>query len=105
MAQAPLPPDKPRTVWLQPGAPHKPAEGAACNGCGLCCAVQPCPLGMLLSRRRHGACARLVWSAQASRYHCGVLASARPGSLWQRLLRRWVAAGQGCDCSLQTQGS
>ena len=49
-------------VWLQPSAPPKPAEGAPCNGCGLCCLAEPCPLGMLVSRRRTGACTALRWS-------------------------------------------
>jgi hypothetical protein len=93
----------PRTVWLHPAAPPKPAADQACNGCGLCCAAEPCPLGMLLSGRRTGACRQLQWSAAAGRYHCGVLARARPGGWWQRLLQRWVAAGQGCDCTLQPQ--
>ena len=40
-------------IYLHPAAPAKPAVGAACNGCGVCCAWQPCPLGMLVSGRRH----------------------------------------------------
>ena len=36
-------------IHLHPSAPPKPAEGAACNGCGVCCAWQPCPLGVLAS--------------------------------------------------------
>ena len=28
------------------GPPRKPAEGQSCNGCGLCCAVQLCPLAI-----------------------------------------------------------
>ena len=54
-------------VWLQPSAPPKPAEGAPCNGCGLCCLAEPCPLGMLVSRRRTGACVALRWRAADGR--------------------------------------
>ena len=50
-------------IYLQPEAPPKPALGAACNGCGVCCAWQPCPLGVLVSGRRQGACRALWWSA------------------------------------------
>ena len=105
-----------RVILLRGDAPRKPAHGAACNGCGLCCAAQPCPLGMLLSRRRSGACLALRWPQD--RYRCGVLVDARgvlsqalPGlvrwlepvlaSLLRRVGARWIAAGTGCDSSLQ----
>lgn len=96
-----------RVVLLHRDAPPKPAPGAACNGCGVCCAHEPCPLGMLLSRRRRGACAALQWSDAEGRYACGALAeptrwlpwlSARPA---RALARRWIAAGRGCDSTLE----
>lgn len=96
-------------VWLQPDAPAKPPVGAACNGCGVCCSWAPCPVGMLISRRRQGACAALVWQAEAGCYRCGLLsAPARRWPGWprwahaavHRWARRWIAAGQGCDCAL-----
>ena len=99
-------------AWLQPQAPAKPPLGAPCNGCGLCCLAEPCPLGMLLSRRRQGACAALRWSPEARRYQCGALndpASVtgwrRPGllRLFSALARRWIAAGKGCDADLQPE--
>lgn len=87
-------------------APAQPPTGAPCNGCGLCCLAQPCPLGMVVSRRRSGACVALRWDDRLQRYHCGMVAD--PGSVigwrnaWvERLLRalalRWIAAGAGCD--------
>jgi len=99
-----------RIVLIQPAAPAKPALGAPCNGCGLCCLAEPCPLGMLLSRRRTGACVALRWSEAAQRYHCGAVAD--PGGVtgWRwswalrgfsALARRWIAAGAGCDADLQ----
>ncbi len=96
-----------RTVLLRVDAPPKPPTGAACNGCGLCCAAQPCPLGMLLSRRRHGRCAALQWQAADSRYVCGVLVRPErwlpllPAAWARRLAWRWIAAAQGCDAELQ----
>lgn len=107
-------------LYLEPLAPAKPPEGAPCNGCGLCCLAAPCPLGMVLSRRRTGACAALHWNAEQGRYRCGalvspqaVLAHALPAR-WRglagwlarplRLLAwRWIAAGHGCDSSLEPQ--
>lgn len=102
-----------RRVLRQAGAPPLPAPGQPCNGCGLCCLAEPCPLGMVLSRRRRGACARLRWSEAQQRYRCGVLDAAAQAvgaaqgwrgaraRLWQALVRRWIAAGSGCDASLE----
>lgn len=108
-------------IHVQPLAPAKPPLGAPCNGCGVCCLSGPCPLGMLLSRRRSGACQALRWDAAARQYRCGALtdtvavlqmalprglrAVARPGAwLLSRLAGRWIAAGRGCDSSLLVQG-
>ena len=95
-----------RVILLQHGAPAKPAEGAACNGCGVCCAAEPCPLGMLLSRRRRGACVALDWDAAGARYRCGAIVTPGrwlpwlPAGLARRLAMRWVAAERGCDSDL-----
>ena len=93
-----------RIIHIHSAAPPKPAYGAPCNGCGLCCLAEPCPLGMLLSRRRTGACVALRWSEAAQCYRCGVLADPpdqRVGrALWRVLARRWIGAGQGCDADL-----
>ncbi len=97
-------------VWLQPEASPKPALGSPCNGCGLCCLAEPCPLGMLVSRRRHGACVALRWNEPGRQYRCGLISDPAgvTGWTWPWLLRwvsalarRWVAAGQGCDADLQ----
>lgn len=95
-----------RVILLRAEAPRKPELAAACNGCGLCCAAQPCPLGMLLSRRWHGRCRALQWQAAESRYVCGVLTQPGrwlpwlPHGLATRLAARWIAAARGCDSTL-----
>lgn len=94
-----------QVILLHAEAPAKPPEGAPCNGCGACCAAEPCPLGVLISRRRAGACAALSWDAGAGRYRCG--AAADPGrhlpwlpAAWARgLTLRWISAGSGCDAN------
>jgi hypothetical protein len=97
----------PRIIYLHAAAPPKPAEDAACNGCGLCCSAQPCPLGMWLSRRLRGACAALLWDATQNRYLCGALQAPERHLPWlprdwaQALVRRWIAAQRGCDSDLQ----
>lgn len=95
-----------RTVlMLHALAPPKPAVGAACNGCGVCCAMELCPLAMVLHGKQQGPCPRLQWSDAEQRYFCGLLADAREStSLWravrQAWVRRWIGAGTGCDCTL-----
>ncbi|MCD2512792.1 hypothetical protein [Comamonas endophytica] len=100
-------------VLWHPRAPAKPPLGAPCNGCGLCCLAEPCPMGMLVSRRRTGACSALRWDDQGGHYRCGVLEDAKasgvaPGrwqrwraKVWLRMARRWIAAGVGCDADLR----
>ncbi len=96
-----------RVILLHRKAPPKPALGQPCNGCGLCCAAEPCPLGMLLSRRRLGACVALQWVPAAATYRCGVLVQPRrwlpwlPASWARRLAQRWIAVGAGCDATIE----
>lgn len=107
-----------KVIHIHAFAPVKPRPGQACNGCGVCCIAAPCPLGMLLSGRFRGACAALRWEPTPGRYRCGALSRPRqvlqqalprwlrflarplsvPLTLWSR---RWIAAGRGCDSSLQ----
>lgn len=97
-----------KIIHLHRNAPDKPALGQPCNGCGVCCALETCPAARLRFLEAAGPCPALEWSAAAGRYHCGLLL--RPGhylgwlpgaaeALAARLFARWIAAGQGCDCS------
>jgi hypothetical protein len=100
-------------IAIHPAAPRKPAEGTACNGCGVCCLIEPCPVGMLVSRKRRGACAALVWSDADARYRCGMVTAPQDhlprGLAGLPLLRhavsRWsrrvIAAGIGCDSNVE----
>ena len=101
-----------QVIYVHPAAPAKPPEGTPCNGCGLCCLLEPCPLGMLVSRRRSGTCVALRWSDVDQRYFCGILSDpcgvtglTQPWALrgLAALSRRWIAAGVGCDAPLQPE--
>ncbi|MES2950598.1 MAG: hypothetical protein V4858_18855 [Pseudomonadota bacterium] len=111
-----------QTIHIHPLVPAKVRMGAPCNGCGVCCLFEPCPLGMLLSRRRAGACDALRWDAEQVQYRCGaivapyaVMAQSLPrGMRWlapalapvlRRAGLRWIAAGIGCDSSLEVAPS
>ena len=98
------------TIHLHRSAPAKPEFGQACNGCGVCCALETCPAARLRFLRIKGPCPALEWSSEESRYLCGLLR--RPGQYlgWlpkaaekvaSRLVSRWISAGKGCDCSAE----
>jgi hypothetical protein len=99
-------------IRLRAQAPAMPAAGAACNGCGVCCAWAPCPLGIVVSGRRTGRCRALRWDRQHLIYRCAMVASPRrvwpwwPGwaeGLLRRLARRWISASSGCDADLAVE--
>lgn len=110
-----------QVIHIHPEAPPKPAWGAPCNGCGVCCLAEPCPAGMLVSRKRSGACDALVWSEASAtapaRYQCGLMLRAAgsgeamgvAGAWWRRAwlawVRRVISAGSGCDASLEVDAS
>ncbi|MDP3253398.1 MAG: hypothetical protein Q8M77_15945 [Hydrogenophaga sp.] len=101
-----------QVIHIQAEAPAKPALGAPCNGCGVCCLSEPCPLGRVISRRRLGACDALRWDGDGKIYRCGALVDTEAvlGLRWRwaapvlrRLARRWIAAGVGCDATLEAR--
>ncbi|MFM9915557.1 MAG: hypothetical protein ACKVOX_07105 [Rhizobacter sp.] len=95
-----------QTIPIHPAAPDKPAWGARCNGCGVCCAAEPCPIGVLVTWRRRGTCRALQWQEADQRYVCGMVSA--PGRFlgldhrWlsravSAVTRRLISAGSGCD--------
>jgi hypothetical protein len=86
----------PTVIRIHPAAPPKPAWAAACNGCGVCCLAEPCPVGMLVSLRLRGACRALRWDDAAQRYRCGLM---KPPL--SRAIGRWIGAFRGCDSSAE----
>ena len=106
------------TIPIHPLAPAKVPEGAACNGCGVCCLFEPCPVGIFLTGRRSGACSAVRWADALGQYRCGavmapreVLLKALPkGARWlapvltpllKRMGLRWISVGSGCDSQLE----
>lgn len=111
-------PKSSHVILIHPDAASKPMPGAACNGCGVCCLLEPCPLGVVLSGRRHGACVAVRWYDDLYQYRCGALMAPQevlqsvlprpmaglavllaPVLAW--LAKRWIAAGEGCDSSVE----
>jgi hypothetical protein len=112
-----------QVIHVHLDAAPKPPRGAPCNGCGICCLLEPCPLGVILSGRRHGTCVAVRWQDDVRQYRCGALCE--PVAVLQHVLpahlqrltpglaaglapiltrwaQRWIAVGQGCDSSLDS---
>jgi len=105
---------RPRVILLRADAPPKPAVGAACNGCGLCCAAAPCPLGVVVSRRRQGRCRALVWDPAQALYRCAMVSAPATLLRWlprwsvplvARWSRRWISSASGCDASIEVEAA
>jgi hypothetical protein len=80
-------------------APEKPAFGSPCNGCGLCCALEVCKVGVVVFGKDVAApCPAMQF--ESGRFRCGVVqmsdALGGPGAI---LLRQQMGIAHGCDSS------
>jgi hypothetical protein len=100
----------PRIIFLHQAAPAKPAVSEPCNGCGVCCAAETCPVARLLLLQWRGPCRALTWDDAVARYRCGLVdhpAAYLPylprwsEDLVRRGIKRWIAAGAGCDSAVE----
>lgn len=56
--------------------PEKPRFGEPCNGCGYCCAIQPCAIAQdHLEAGDVGPCPALLFDHQDDRFRCGMVVS------------------------------
>jgi hypothetical protein len=99
-----------QAILLQAAAPAKPAAGQPCNGCGVCCAAELCPMGRLLFLRARGPCPALTWEDARQRYTCALVTAADERIHWLpralrkpagRFFARAIDAGAGCDADIQ----
>jgi len=95
-----------QTIELHPLAPPKPDLGARCNGCGICCAAEPCPVAYIFLFQFKGRCRALLWQNEELRYVCGMVVSPdqyvpflpkRSRALMGRFFASRIAADYGCD--------
>lgn len=101
-----------REIALHAASPEKPKLGDPCNGCGVCCALETCPVARLVYLRKRGPCPALLWQTAQARYVCDLVRA--PGNYLRwlpvalrgvaaRLIARSIAAERGCDCDAEMQ--
>jgi hypothetical protein len=87
------------TISLPPTIIPKPRHGMACNGCGLCCTLEPCGIAKALLGDIPGPCPILVY--QDGKYRCGyVLMEAEARAIkpdFEPLITNALGIGKGCD--------
>lgn len=100
------------TVELHPLSPAKPDYAAPCNGCGVCCALEPCPVAQVFLLQRSGKCRALLWQDESRRYLCGMavcpdryvgLIPERLRAHAGRFFASRIAAGAGCDFAAEME--
>lgn len=103
---------QPITIHAQ--APSKPSLGEPCNGCGVCCAAEPCPVSYALLWPHQAPCKALEWHQKDARYYCGMVKHparylrwlpARANTVASKLFKRWIAAGTHCDAEVDIEHS
>lgn len=97
-------------ITIHAEAPQKPVLGQPCNGCGICCAAEPCPVSLALLWPHQAPCRALIWSTVEQRYLCGMVNQpsrflpwlpARLNPYTSRLFKRWIAADTVCDADVE----
>lgn len=94
--------------------PEKPAFGSPCNGCGYCCAAEPCGIAQeYLDCGTEGPCPALMFGE--GRFWCGmVLQPTRflflppdpeADALLGSMIAQTLGAGRGCDADDFEPGS
>lgn len=94
------------TIAMPPTVIAKPQRGQPCNGCGLCCALEPCGLALeFIDPQAQAPCPAL--ERHDGRYVCGLIR--QPSRYMPDLPNDWadkhlgsmfaeaLGAGKGCD--------
>jgi hypothetical protein len=75
--------------------PNKPRYGEACNGCGLCCAIQLCPVAEIMFEGASAPCPALKMAPDGSRTYCQLVAIEKEFGL-APLVQKVLGIGNGC---------
>ena len=97
-------------IKIHAQAPAKPALGKPCNGCGVCCVAEPCPVSLALLWPHTAPCKALLWNDESKHYRCGMVVEpsrfvkwlpTRMDKITSKVFKRWIAAGTLCDSEVE----
>lgn len=90
----------------------KPRPAAPCNGCGLCCIAERCPIALAVAGEGPGPCPLL--ERQGERFGCGMildparhapaLAEREGAEVLSAAAALLLGAGKGCDSTDEVDG-
>lgn len=84
------------------GAPSKPAFGMPCNGCGLCCQMEVCAVGVAALGNVPAPCPGLRFDG--ARFRCMVIETADEHSpMASLLMRARLGIDLGCDSEIEAE--
>lgn len=75
--------------------PVKPAEGLPCNGCGVCCHLEPCYVAERFVGRKLAPPCPFMWK-EAGRYQCAIVLEEKRLGLGDKIAAA-LGCGKGCD--------
>lgn len=85
-------PERPKKKQI----PLKPAFGTPCNGCGVCCEIEVCGLGVEVFGEILGPCPAIV--KRDGRFWCGVVEAATKKDVAFGGWFAWrLGIGRGCQ--------
>lgn len=97
---------QPYQIEIHVAAPDKPLFGQRCNGCGVCCLFEPCPVASMFLWQYRGRCQALHWHDISQQYRCGLVSHPdkhlfyvplRWRAVFGRFFKRRIAADTSCD--------
>jgi len=78
--------------------PRKPKYGEQCNGCGLCCELQLCPVAEVAFKGQSAPCPALVRAEDGSRTFCAFVQAEQAAGL-EPMIQNGLGIGLGCGMS------
>jgi hypothetical protein len=73
----------------------KPKFGSACNGCGVCCALELCGIAELAFPGAKAPCPALKLVSDGSRTYCQLIATEQTHNL-DPIIQEILGVGVGC---------
>lgn len=76
--------------------PPKPKFRAPCNGCGLCCSIELCAVGVLAFPGAQAPCPALKISTDGTRTYCNIVATEIEKKM-EPIIQTYLGIGYGCS--------